>query len=89
EPEPARIQSQYAPLLVSMRTGNLETHGRMFEVATFEDLVKIAEKGGQSILQRTSGGTHDYYVPDAGVMYYYRIFDSETEASAPATGTPG
>ncbi len=89
EPEPARIQSQYAPLLVSMRAGDLEPDGRMFEVATFEDLVKIAEKGGQSILQRTNGGIHDYYVPDAGVMYHYRIFDSETEAAAPKTGTPG
>lgn len=87
--EPARIRSQYAPLLVSMRAGDQEPEGRMFEVATFEDLVKIAEKGGQSILQRTNGGTHDYYVPDAGVMYHYRIVDSETEASAPATETPG
>ena len=87
--EPALIQSRYAPLLVSMRAGDPEPDGRMFEVATFEDLVKIAEKGGQSILQRTSGGTHDYYVPDAGVMYHYRIVDSEAEAAAPTTGTPG
>ena len=88
EPEPARIQSRYAPLLVSMSAADLEPDGRMFEVATFEDLVKIAEKGGQSILQRTSGGAHDYYVQDAGVMYHYRIVGQETETAAPTTAAP-
>ena len=76
--EPARIQSRYAPLLVSMSSAELKPDGRMIEVTTFEDLVKIAEKGGQSILQRTSDGSYDYYVQDAGVMYHYRIVSPET-----------
>lgn len=82
-PEPTRIRSQYGDLLVSMNGGNLESGGRVIEVAAFEDLVKIAEKSGQSILHQTSDGTEHYYVQDIGVSYHYWAVDQEADGQDP------
>ncbi len=79
--EPARIRSQYGDLLVSMNGGDLDSGGRVIEVAAFEDLVKIAEKSGQSILHQTSDGSEHYYVQDIGVSYHYWAPDQEKGTS--------
>ena len=85
--EPTRIRSQYGDLLVSMNGGDLESGGRVIEVAAFEDLVKIAEKSGQSILHRTSDGTEHYYVQDIGVSYHYWALDQEADGPELEKGT--
>ena len=72
---------QYGDLLVSMNGGDLDSGGRGIEVATFEDLVKIAEKSGQSILHQTSDGSEHYYVQDIGVSYHYWAPDQEKGTS--------
>jgi hypothetical protein len=86
--EPARIRSRYEQVLVSM-SGDLEAYGRMIEVLTFEDLAKIADKTGQSILHRTSDGVHHYYVQDIGMTYHYRIAGQETQEAASTNGAEG
>jgi signal peptidase I len=70
--EPTRIRASYGPLLVSMRGGDLSSGGHLVEVSAFEELAKLAEGGGQSILHQTSGAIHDYYLRDSGVTYHYR-----------------
>ncbi len=77
--EPTRIRAQYGEMLVSMNGGNLESDGRVIEVTAFQDLVKIAEKSGQSILHRMSDGIDHYYVQDLGVSYHYWAVDQEEE----------
>ncbi len=81
--EPTRIRARYAPLLVSVSDGDLASGGRVVEVAAFEDLVKIAEKSGQSILHQTSDGTEHYYVQDIGVSYHYWAVDQEADGQDP------
>lgn len=89
--EPTRIRARYGPLLVSIsRSGEVSAQTASderlprIEVSAFEDLVKIAESAGQSILHRPNGALHDYYVHDLGAIYHYAA--SET-APAVASGT--
>lgn len=84
--EPERIRSRYGPLLVSMRGGDIESGGRTVEVSAFEDLARLAEKSGQSILHRGGGSIHDYYPRCSDVTYHYRAVapgDSPPTMEAP------
>lgn len=80
--EPERIRSRYGPLLVSTQGGDLESESRVVRVFSFRDLARLAENGGQSILHQTTGGIHDYYLRDTGVIYHYQIISWEIEAPA-------
>ena len=70
--EAARIQFKYGSLLLSIRDCYLGTDGQTIQVATIDDLVKLAERQGQMILHQVRDGTHDYFVQDSGVTYHYQ-----------------
>lgn len=74
--EPTRIRARYGGQLVAVGNDPCE-NSPVIEVATFEDLAKIAETspGGGSILHRSpesEGGLHDYCVQGAGAVYRYQ-----------------
>ncbi len=83
--EPSRIRARYGPLLVTLRGSDLGTKGRLVEVASIEDLVKVAEREGRMVLHEQTGSTHDYFVQDVDVTYRYRTSGRETGAGQPAT----
>lgn len=82
--EPARIQARYGQLIVQM----LEPRRRFLEhdvvLATFEDLVRVAERHARMILHARDGQSHVYLVEDDGVAYRYEIAGPGT-----ATGWDG
>jgi signal peptidase I len=69
--ETARIQRKYGPLLIAMREGNMLA-GPAVEVATIDDLARLAERTGRMILHATEQGVSRYLVQDDGVTYGYQ-----------------
>jgi hypothetical protein len=69
--EPARIKGQYGPMLVAVHDSELAIADRVVEVATFDDLVRLAERDERMILYERSGAAHHYVVHIAGVNYHY------------------
>lgn len=72
--EPARIQARYGTLLITLRGSDLGAKGRLIDVATIEDLTRVADREGRMILHERSGRTHDYFVQDVDVTYRYRTY---------------
>jgi signal peptidase I len=68
--EVARIQRKYGPLLIAVRESDA-TLGAI-EVATIDDLARLAERGGHMILQQIEQGAPCYFIRDAGATYCYR-----------------
>lgn len=69
----ARIKSRYGPLLVALRGADLGDDGRLIEVESIEDLVKVAEREGRMILHRDYGALHQFFVQDVDVTYRYQV----------------
>lgn len=70
--EPARIRSRYGPLLITLRGSDLGDEVRLIEVASIDDLVKVAEREGRMVLHQESGSIHQYFVQDVDVTYRYQ-----------------
>jgi len=74
----SRIQVQNQPLLVDVKSGSVKKKGqKVIEVATFQDLRKIAEKYGAMILHEENGNTHTYSIEDGTTLYQF-VLDSST-----------
>jgi signal peptidase I len=92
--EAARIRLKYGPLIVDSSGGAQATGERIVELATIDDLAKLAEKHGVMILHQANGVTHRYLVHDAAGAYVYEAStsagyieaQSPKQASLPATG---
>lgn len=67
--EAARIRRRYGALLVGVRALNPGEGGSIIEVATIDDLARIAERAGQMILHLSN---HSYLVCDGEVTYRYQ-----------------
>jgi len=85
--EPERIATQYGSLLVTIRGNDLPASRQGLQVATFGDLVKLAERNGRMVLHHTNGERHSYYVQDADITYGYQITDQDD--AAPTQGQEG
>jgi len=55
-----------------------------WEVATIEDLAKLAEQTGHMILHTESGAAHSYFVHEGDMIYRYEIGSREEAALATA-----
>jgi len=68
-----RIRARYGGLLVSATA--IDTHGaRTVDVASMDDLARLARRDGQAILhQETAPGRHRFVVDDGRLVYVYRV----------------
>ncbi|HEX5166747.1 MAG TPA: signal peptidase I [Thermomicrobiales bacterium] len=78
--EPHRVKARYGHLLIQVSDSDLGMIGRVVEVISIDDLVRVAEREGRMILHQQHGAVHDYFVQDVDVTYRYWTRD----ASAPA-----
>jgi signal peptidase I len=66
----AQIRRKYSPLLIDVRESSALA-GTVVEVATIDDLARLAERTGRMILHATEQGVSRYVVQDDGVAYCY------------------
>jgi signal peptidase I len=76
----SRIKIQYSPLLIDVRENGLMTSSRVVELATFQDLSKLAERYGAVILHELHGNSHRYAIQDGDVTYQYQLDTFKAEA---------
>jgi hypothetical protein len=79
--ESTRIQRTYGPL-IAIRDSELGAGGAIVDVATIEDLAKLAEQHGVMILHAQQGVNHRYFVHDGQLTYRYQVAGSDDELSA-------
>ncbi|HYN89261.1 MAG TPA: signal peptidase I [Ardenticatenaceae bacterium] len=86
--EVSRIQHAYGAMLINVRDSGLQAGERVVEVASIEDLAKLAEKDGRMILHEPRGPAHHYYVQDAAVTYHYEVSNHSVDASTGEENVP-
>jgi signal peptidase I len=89
--EAAHIQAKYSGLLIAVRAYIMSSDRRLVEVATIEDLVRLAERAGQSILHQVEHTTHSYVVEDIHVTYRYQctgVASADTRAETMVPEAP-
>ena len=69
----ASIQLKYGAQMAELQAGSFETGGETQEMASIDDLARIAEKSGQMIYWILSDPVGDYFVHDAGRLYHFRL----------------
>ena len=74
----ARIRSRYGPLLVNVRDSNLSVGRSVVEVASIDDLAKIAERNSRMILHQAHAGEHAYFVQEDDITYCYKAASGTT-----------
>jgi hypothetical protein len=80
--EAARIQSKYSALLIHIKANEQPTTLRVLEIATIDDLAKLADKNGQMILHEVTNQTHSYTVYDENITYRYRAVCTDSDQLA-------
>lgn len=70
--EDIQIRRKYAALLVTARDLGDRLHGQTIEVATIDDLARLAERAGQMIVRSAGAGGSWYRVQAGDVIYLYR-----------------
>lgn len=83
----ALIRLRYGSLLVDVYDRGLEAISPIIEIATIEDLAKIAERQNAMILHMVRDSLHFYFVQSNGTTYRYVMSDGKnaslkTETSA-------
>lgn len=73
----AFIRLRYGPLLVDVYDRGMETLSPIIEVATIEDLAKIAERQNVMILHMVRDTLHFYFVQSTGTTYRYVVSDGK------------
>ena len=72
ESEATRIQLQNEPVMIEIKTNNIKKRGQIVvEVASIQDLKKMAERYGAVILHQEKGTTHSYSIQDEGMLFLY------------------
>ncbi len=68
------IQVQYHPMLVDVAFGSPARNAeQIVQVASFQDLSKMAERYGAMILHESRGHLHRYSIQDEGTVYQYSL----------------
>jgi signal peptidase len=70
--EPSRIARRYRQMLITRADGETDGWGRVIELASMEDLARIASRDGSMIVHQEGGAVHEYYVSEGQVTYRYR-----------------
>jgi signal peptidase I len=69
----ALIRLKYGSMLVDVYEQNLAPSASVIDVATMEDLARLAERHGTMILHRSQNFLHSYIVQNSGITYRYLI----------------
>jgi len=73
----AFIRMKYGTLLVDVYDRGIETLSPMIDVATIDDLAKIAERQNTMILHMARDFLHFYFVQNNGTTYRYVVSDGK------------
>jgi hypothetical protein len=66
------IRARYGAMLVSVANVN-RAPARKIRVSSIQDLVRVAQRDGRTILHQGNGvGPHRYFVDDGAVTYEYQ-----------------
>jgi Family of unknown function (DUF5305) len=71
--EPTRIQQLYGRLLIALHDSEPGAGSPLVDVATIDDLVKLAEQHGVMIMHGRNGAEQRYFVYDGTLTYRYRV----------------
>ena len=77
--ESARIQRKYGSMLISVRDRPNSSPRRVINVQTIDDLARLADKEGLSILHISQNLQHIYIVQNIDIAYRYVIVESDKE----------
>jgi hypothetical protein len=69
--ENSMIRLKYSNMIVDVFESNIDTISLAVEVANIDDLAKLAERNGATILHTTRNGAHLYIVQANGTSYRY------------------
>ena len=75
--ETALIELRYAPLLADVAASNMDGNGHVIDVSNIDDLVRLAERHGETILHESLGNTHSYYLNHENIVYRYEMSTNE------------
>ena len=78
----ARILSEYAAVLVTVTEPLPATHQGVIEVHDFDDLARLAERTGRTILHASVDGEHHFFLRDGEAVYHARVADSDEPVEA-------
>ena len=67
------IQLKYGAQLVAMRPGAFEIGGATVDVASLDDLARVAQKHGRLIHSVVGESAYDFFVPTGETVYAFRL----------------
>ena len=71
--EPARIKLLYGHSMVSLQNGDVTPGERVVDVSSMEEVVRVAERKGETVLHQVLDSTHHYFVQDGPLTFHYQI----------------
>ncbi len=80
--EATRVKARYGHLIVEVEEEEIEANVKPMSVGRFEDLVRVAEREGLSILHRRGRQVDEYFVFERDVAYSYVIWQSQQQPAA-------
>ena len=87
--EPARIRARFGHLMVEIVSPRRRFAEHDVMMASFEDLVRVADRHTRMILHAREGDRHVYLVEDEGIAYRYEARGRpETPTQAPSDDSP-
>ncbi|MDO9130312.1 MAG: EAL domain-containing protein, partial [Anaerolineales bacterium] len=72
------VQLKYGPMLVNVNGENFEASPRMIDIATIDDLAKLAERNNSMIFHNLQGSTHYYFVNNEGITYRCAVSEEKS-----------
>jgi signal peptidase I len=82
--EASRIELLYGQMMVSLKDGEVSPDARVIDVVTMEDVVRVAEREGKTILHQVLDATHHYFVHAGNLTFHYQTRAGRGEVSAPS-----
>jgi signal peptidase I len=86
--EPTRIQQLYGRLLIALHDSEPGAGSPLVDVATIDDLVKLAEQHGVMIMHARHGAEQRYFVYDGTLTYRYRVAGLGAPSASLEPGVP-
>lgn len=86
--EESLIRLKYGGMLVDVYEQNLPPTASVIDVATMDDLARLAERHGVAILHMTRNFLHYYFVQSSGVTYRYIVSAGKKGIAEPETPAP-
>lgn len=82
-PEPVQIAARFRSRIIPIQGAKLPSPARVIAVASFDDLLRVAELKQEPILYFVRNDVHYYFIQVGDVVYRHRIADrTETQALA-------